>query len=590
MHFEARIQSGIFRWVFNVLLAVIIFYNAEIGRLLGLTGVPLAISVVWPATGFALAALLLFGYNAWPGIFIGNLAYNFLHLYLNGHTFAGPFTTAIFISFGSLLQALVGASIMRRFASINYFSTVKDIFVFLVPAGLATCLIASTIGVIALTLYGSLSLDVAFNTWLTFWVGDTMGVYIFTPLLVVWSLQRPMVHFSDYRLEAIGMIASIITLMCLTFLFHYPLTQLYIPLTIWITYRFRMHGATLAIFLFTFSAVIATSFGYGTFAQSHNPLMVLITYLEVVVAIALILASVLNEREAAWNVLKSQNIDLKQAIDMHTEEIQDIHNQMHVKDKFASALGALTSGVARQIHVPLSRLAHFIKASQETLNHMQSNLSSYKDQLEQATYLYFEQNFKVLDGYLQTLAHFEDQADKIAQIVQEQSTFISTGRKVKSIDINNLLEQCIANVTAHAIKQYKGFTFSVLKEFDPNVQLRVAFPEDLAYAFIHLMHLSISSMHRKSLKNPDYKPTLEISTKDRRNDIAIVMRDNGDGIAEASLKNLFQTFVGAGPAEITTAINLSLVHDIIEHVHEGELSAESIEGEYLLIIAVLPKS
>ena len=61
MPFQNKVQSLGPRIFFNILLAVLIFYNAELGRLLGIKGEPLAISVVWPATGFSLAALLLFG-------------------------------------------------------------------------------------------------------------------------------------------------------------------------------------------------------------------------------------------------------------------------------------------------------------------------------------------------------------------------------------------------------------------------------------------------------------------------------------------------------------------------------------------------
>lgn len=83
---EQKMKDPAFRWFANIFLIFIIYYTAELSRLLGNEGTPLAISIAWPATGFSLAALLLFGYRLWPGIFLGNFCYNLLYLYLHTHS------------------------------------------------------------------------------------------------------------------------------------------------------------------------------------------------------------------------------------------------------------------------------------------------------------------------------------------------------------------------------------------------------------------------------------------------------------------------------------------------------------------------
>lgn len=104
---ESRMLSTPFRWSFNLCLCLVILASAQIGQVIGLQGLPLAISVIWPATGFSLAAIMLFGFKAWPGIFLGNLLYNVGHLYLGN-----PHLTAVVAGFvitcGSLIQACVG--------------------------------------------------------------------------------------------------------------------------------------------------------------------------------------------------------------------------------------------------------------------------------------------------------------------------------------------------------------------------------------------------------------------------------------------------------------------------------------------------
>src|SRR5258708_28253351 len=101
--YRIMLESVAFRYFLNIFLAIIIFSNAEMSRVLGIPALPLSISVVWPGTGFALAALLLFGYRTWPGIFFGNFFYDAFHLSINGTTTITQLITAFAISLCSTL-------------------------------------------------------------------------------------------------------------------------------------------------------------------------------------------------------------------------------------------------------------------------------------------------------------------------------------------------------------------------------------------------------------------------------------------------------------------------------------------------------
>src|SRR5206468_5804880 len=63
-------------------------------------------SFVWPPTGLALAALLLFGPRLWPGIALGAVIANAW----NG----APLLVACGIGLGNTLEAVLGAYVLRR--------------------------------------------------------------------------------------------------------------------------------------------------------------------------------------------------------------------------------------------------------------------------------------------------------------------------------------------------------------------------------------------------------------------------------------------------------------------------------------------
>jgi integral membrane sensor domain MASE1 len=111
------------------ILAVIYFIAGKLGLMLA--SLHASASPVWPPAGIALAGLLLLGYRAWPGIFIGAFLVNV--------TSAGNVATAFAIATGNTLEALVGAWLVNRFAGgTNVFDRPQGVFKFALAAGIST--------------------------------------------------------------------------------------------------------------------------------------------------------------------------------------------------------------------------------------------------------------------------------------------------------------------------------------------------------------------------------------------------------------------------------------------------------------------
>src|SRR3954467_12896822 len=87
-------------------LACLYFAAGKLG--LSLAFVNASATAVWPPTGIALAALLLWGYRLWPGVFLGAFLANIIT--------QGSVTTTLGIAAGNTLEALAGAWLVQRFA------------------------------------------------------------------------------------------------------------------------------------------------------------------------------------------------------------------------------------------------------------------------------------------------------------------------------------------------------------------------------------------------------------------------------------------------------------------------------------------
>jgi len=369
---------------------------------MGLQGPALAISVVWPATGLSLAALLLFGYWAGAGVFVGNFAYNllFLILYPPGIYLTPLYmvVVATFISMGSFAQALVSTYIIRTYSTPLIFLTVQDVFIFLIPASMLSCIIGSTVGAATLVIAGGLDNSLILPVWLTFWLGDTVGIYVITPLIVIWTLRHKEIRFSDHIPSIVCMLLLFVIFSCATYFFSYPLPHLFVPISIWAAYLFRMHGASLAIFLMTAASIaFAASHGYeGTSLISP------ITFIGVTIAASLLIAAVVNERAQAWALLDSRNIYLEKQVDMKIEIIEYVRSEVSHKRKFTTQ-DSVSKLLTLQIDAPLSQIESITKSSQEALQEIQKLLEEQNNLTSAEKKLFAEKVHQIRQGLSETI-------------------------------------------------------------------------------------------------------------------------------------------------------------------------------------------
>lgn len=85
-----------------------------------------------------------------------------------------------------------------------------------------------------------------------------------------------------------------------------------------------------------------------------------------------------------------------------------------------------------------------------------------------------------------------------------------------------------------------------------------------------------------------YVPKVEVKTSRRGECVEIRIRDNGGGMSDAVKARVFQPFFTTKPSGHGTGLGLSLSYDIITKGHDGEMSVDSVEGEYTEFTIKLP--
>src|SRR5688572_28856886 len=161
----------------SLVLAATYFAAGRLG--LSFAAVSDSTTAVWPPAGLALGALLVLGPRVWPGIAIGAFLVNVSTLRL--------VEPSLLMAAGNTTEAVAGWWLVARFAGgQSAFDRAGTVFRFAMIATLAP-LIAASVGT---------AVQVAFTLapeadprllWLTWWVGDTVGVVTVAPLVVMWA-------------------------------------------------------------------------------------------------------------------------------------------------------------------------------------------------------------------------------------------------------------------------------------------------------------------------------------------------------------------------------------------------------------------
>ena len=300
------------------LLAGLYFVAARVG--LRYASIGHSVSLVWPPTGLALAALVALGYRYWPGVAIG--------AFLANAATPVPLAAAAAIGLGNTLEALLGAYLLRRAAGgrprLESMATVRALVLAAAPVG---AIVSAIIGVSALTLSGVLAAPGATTTVAVWWTGDVLGALVVAPFLFAWLINgRPReggrgvleIILLCLGTAAAAELGGLARHTSVPILHQVDYLYLLFPFVIWAALRFGGRGASLMTLTVSVVAVWHTTQGTGPFVAATVPgtLFAAACYLAAVAVTGLTLAAaVAHEREAATRTLEEREQQLRVALD-----------------------------------------------------------------------------------------------------------------------------------------------------------------------------------------------------------------------------------------------------------------------------------
>ena len=262
--FAAHVGRGHSAYVFELFgIGIAYFVLAKIG--LTLASINSSTSAIWPATGFALASVLVWGYRVWPAVLVASFAANVANV--------GSIYAATGIALGNTLEALVAAWLINVWCDgRETFATTTGVAKFALVCVSSTTL-SATVGIASLIFSGDAPTAFAM-TWMTWWLGDLAGALVIAPFVILWA-AGDLHSFERTQWGEVGtIVAATIAVGIIAFSplfdqtsYRDPLGFLALPPLLWAALRRDPRETATVVVILCCFAVWGTLAGSGPFAR-----------------------------------------------------------------------------------------------------------------------------------------------------------------------------------------------------------------------------------------------------------------------------------------------------------------------------------
>ncbi|MBN1184428.1 MAG: GHKL domain-containing protein [Bacteroidales bacterium] len=282
--------------------------------------------------------------------------------------------------------------------------------------------------------------------------------------------------------------------------------------------------------------------------------------------------------------LQSQNEELQsyqEELSLQNERLQEAFNrlrgtqdQLLETEKMAS-IGVLTAGIAHEINNPINFINSAIEGLKSIMENLLPLLKAF-DELEPTTcreHLSRINELKRQIDYKKLMNNIALLMDRISQGIDRTVDIIKGLRTISHLDIEDLKSADIGSIINDALillENHIPKRVKIIKNFRELPYIK-CFPGRLEQVFVNIIGNAIDSISKKG--------TIEISVDSaNENDVLVIIKDNGVGIAEDIKSKVFDPFFTTKDVGKGSGLGLAISYSIIKK-HSGRIEFDTKPGE-----------
>jgi signal transduction histidine kinase len=282
--------------------------------------------------------------------------------------------------------------------------------------------------------------------------------------------------------------------------------------------------------------------------------------------------------------------ELRQRTDDLTRSLNDLRTAQErlIQTEKLASLGQLTAGIAHEIKNPLNFINNFSALSAELVVEINDVLAGAT--LDKKTRGELDELAQTLKSNLEKVVQHGKRADSIVKNMLLHSR--EGSGEHRPLDVNALVDESL-NLAYHGARAEKPqFDVTLQRDFDPDVGLIEAFPQEITRVLLNLISNGFYAVSKRKADNGDagFEPMVTASTRGSSSHVEIRIRDNGTGIPPDVKAKMFNPFFTTKPAGEGTGLGLSMAHDIIVKQHGGTIDVETEADAFTEFRIILPRT
>jgi signal transduction histidine kinase len=527
----------------------------------------------WPPSGIGFALIILLGRSAWPGITIGSLVANIM-AYWNSPSLPAQtiITISSMIAIGNTIEAVTGTYLVKTWLKDNYpFKNARNAFRFLFVT-LFICMLGAGIGTLSLFLNEALLTQNLLRTGFSWWVGNVVGILLFTPIILA-AARKIALNYTSEKMMEVGIfllsLVGIYFLLQVAYLrptLERALPFLALPFLLWLAFRFELIVAITGVLCVSLISIYITIIGAGPFvlANSYNSMLLLQIFIGVISISTIILSATVKERSEVQRKLEDFNENLETMVQERTRALNDeINTRKEAEEKIVrtnqelskrnTELDNFVYSVSHDLRAPIASVLGLINLAKK------------------------DKDISMKDMYLDMINKSALQQDDFIKEILDQSRNSRLEVKREEILFEPLIDETFSQLkfATSAGQSVERIVHVVQKQ---------PFYSDRWRLKVILNNIISNAIRYRNGKDPVIKVDVIIN----ENLASVAIQDNGKGIEQDHLPNLYKMFYRATDDGAGSGLGLYIVKEAIDKLN-GNINIQSEVGKGTIVTFKIPE-
>lgn len=252
------------------------------------------------------------------------------------------------------------------------------------------------------------------------------------------------------------------------------------------------------------------------------------------------------------------------------------------------SVGQLTKGIVDRILNPLNYINNFSESSNILIEEVTDMVSKHEESISP----------EIKDDLVAVLGMIKNSVSKIyehgnstTRIVKDMQKLLKEkSKEFFDTDFNTFVENRVKTAFSEfKTKNKDNKDVDIEVKFDlelTNAKVSIL-PPELGEVIAAVMDNSLYILNEKCNIDKLFTPTIVVSTVISDENVFLKIRDNGKGIPQRDLQQIFSPFFTTKPTSKGTGLGMFMSKDIVE-LHKGKIHIHSQEGVFTEVIIQLP--